>query len=141
MSESGQMAKVEHVADALERVFAKLERLDERVGDLRVDIVGLRNAIDNVRALVDGVHARALDLELEHTELSKRVRVLEDAHIELKATAAAAAAEMRTVADSTALELQTHQGRRVAVTTAAAVGGGGFVALLAEVVRVFVGMP
>lgn len=141
MSESGQTAKVEHIAESFERVLAKLERLDERFGDLRVDMVGLRNAIDNVRALVDGVHKRALDLETDNNELSKRIRVLEDAHVELRARAEAAATEVRNVAASTAVELQTHQGRRVAVTTAAAVGGGGFVAALAEVIRVFVGMP
>lgn len=107
------------MTDAIERVLAKLERLDERVGDLRVEIVGLRGAIDNVRALVDGVHARALDLERADAELSKRVRALEDA----------------------AAEQRGAQGKRTAVTTAAAVGGGGAVAALAEVIRAFVGMP
>jgi chromosome segregation ATPase len=116
---SGDHVRVEAMADSFERVLAKLERLDERVGDLRVDIVGLRNAIDNVRALVDGVHARAAALEIDNAEMSKRIRALEDL----------------------AAEQRGASGKRTAVTTAAAVGGGGAVAALAEVIRAWVGMP
>ena len=142
MTESGTHVRVDAVAESLERVLAKLDRLDERFGDLRVDMVGLRNAIDNVRALVDGVHKRALDLEIEHADMSKRVRLLEDAAIEMRATAAAAAVEACDVAESTARsEIQEGRGKRTAVTMGAAVGGGGAVAALAEVIRAFVGMP
>jgi chromosome segregation ATPase len=119
MTESGNHVRLETTLDAFERVLAKLERLDERVGDLRVDIVGLRNAIDNVRSLVDGVHARAAALEIDNAEISKRLRALEDL----------------------AAEQRGASGKRTAVTTAAAVGGGGAVAALAEVIRAFVGMP
>lgn len=106
-------------ADPFERILAKLDRLDDRVGDLRVDMVALRTAIDHVRSLVDGVHARANKIEADYTEMARRVRDLEDL----------------------AAEQRGAQGRRTAVTTAAAVGGGGAVAALAEVIRAFVGMP
>lgn len=119
MTESGTMARVESMHDSFDRVLAKLERLDERVGDLRVDIVGLRNAIDNVRSLVDGVHARATAIEQDHVDLSTRLRVLEDAAAEQRGEK-----RMGTVG-----------------TVATAVGGGGAVAALAEVIRAFVGMP
>ena len=132
---SGDHARVEAMTDSFDRVLAKLERLDERFGDLRVDMVGLRNAIDNVRSLVDGVHKRALDLEIEHADMSKRVRVLEDAAIELRATAAAAADEIRGVAATTAVELRSTQGRRTAATAAAAVGGGGVIVGIVEILR------
>ena len=138
---SGDHARIDAMTDSFDRVLAKLERLDERFGDLRVDMVGLRNAIDNVRSLVDGVHKRALDLEVDHNDMSKRLRVLEDAQVELRARAEAAAEEVRGVAEQTAVELRGSQGKRAAVTTAAAIGGGGFVAALAEVIRAFVGMP
>jgi chromosome segregation ATPase len=119
MTGSGDHVRLETTLDAFERVLAKLERLDERVGDLRVDIVGLRNAIDNVRSLVDGVHARAAALEIDNAEMSKRLRALEDS-----------AAEQRGAAS-----------RRTTTTVATAVGSGGLVAALAEAIRAFVGMP
>jgi hypothetical protein len=132
---SGDHARVEAMTDSFDRVLAKLERLDERFGDLRVDMVGLRNAIDNVRALVDGVHKRALDLEIDHADMSKRVRVLEDAAIEMRTRAEAAAAEIRDVAESTAGKLQSSATRRTAVTVGAAVGGGGVVTAIVEILR------
>lgn len=119
MTDSGTMARVESVTDSLERVLAKLDRLDDRVGDLRVDIVALRNAIDNVRSLVDGVHVRAAKIESEHAAVVARIAALETEAAEVRGAARA----------------------NTAKALGAAAGGGGAVAALAEIIRTFVGMP
>jgi predicted nucleic acid-binding Zn-ribbon protein len=107
------------INETLERMLAKLDRLDERFGDLRVDMAALRGDIANVRGLVDGVHVRAEKIELENAAIVLRLRALEDHNAEERGA----------------------QSRRTAVSLGAAAGGGGAVAALAEVLRTFIAMP
>lgn len=110
------MARVESVTDGLERVLTKLDRVDDHIVDLRVRMVEITAALANVRALIDGAHARAAKLEADALALVERVRTLEDELVERRGTAS----------------------RRTAATVGAAVGGGGAVAALAEVVRAMI---
>lgn len=117
MADSGTMARVEHVTDTLDRVLATLDRLGDRIGDLRVELVACRADIANVRALVDGVHSRADKIETEHKGLAERVGQLEQE-----------AAEHR----------GAHERGRMARVGMAA-GSGGAVTAIAELVRYLVG--
>lgn len=111
---SGMTARVEHLDDGLERVLAILDRLYERVGDLRVEMAAVRGDIANVRALVDGVHERAEKLETAYGALVLRVNTLEERLSETRAA-------------------QPH--RPIALSAGVAAGAGGVVAGLAEAIK------
>lgn len=117
MSESGTHARVDHVDDMLDRVIIKLDRLDERVGDLRVDVAAMRGSLENLRQLVDGVHMRANKIEDANGRLEARVDTIERAQDE-----------------------QRGEARRTKISAVGgAAGAGGAIAVVAEVIRALVG--
>lgn len=111
---SGTMARVEGLGDALERLQTTLDRMDDRTRAFEVSVsiklAELGASLANVKSLIDGVHARA-------SELEERIEKLETA-----------AAEER--------GRERERGRN-RVLAAASTGGG--VAAVVEVVRSILG--
>jgi len=76
VSESGTTARVESIADTLERVLDKLDAMDTRARDFELaitrELAGLRAEVANVRSLIDGMHSRvgAVEARVEALELA-----------------------------------------------------------------------
>jgi prophage DNA circulation protein len=113
VSDSSTSVRVEGVEAQLERVFTTLDKLVDRVTDMRVEVERMSGGLRNVQALVDGMHTRAEAIEREAKALAERIDALETA-----------AAESRG---------EKRRGAIMAGSTAAA--GGGMIAVLIELAR------
>lgn len=110
MSESATMARVEGIGDALERLQSTLDKMDDRarVSEVAtaVALSDIRAKVDNLRSLIDGVHART-------TELEARIEKLE----------------------TEAAEARGEKRRGTLVASGTGLAGGGLVAGLIELAR------